>query len=121
MFPSRRCLPLLLLVVPTLGAASAAMAQRSPRVSPEVRAQAAETARGREERTHRDNALSDSVRRIERTTRGQVLSAEQVPFDGRNVNRIKVLDDRGRVRVYMDDPEAQPDRRREPPTRDNDD
>lgn len=48
--------------------------------------------------------LSDSVRRIERRTGGQVLSAERVPYDGRNISRIKVMDDRGRVRVYMDDP-----------------
>jgi hypothetical protein len=55
--------------------------------------------------THHDSdALSDSVRRIERSTRGQVLSAERVPFDGRDVNRIKTVDARGRVRVYMDDP-----------------
>ena len=58
---------------------------------------------------HRDSdALSDSVRRIERSTRGQVLSAERVPYDGRDVNRIKTVDERGRVRVYMDDPQAPP-------------
>ena len=51
-----------------------------------------------------DHTLSDSVRRIERDTRGEVLSAERVPFDGREMHRVKVLDDRGRVRVYMDDP-----------------
>lgn len=120
MFPLRRCLPSVLLVVLILGATSAAMAQRAPRVLPEARTQAADPARGRDEPTRRETALSDSVRRIERTTRGQVLSAEQVPFDGRNVNRIKVVDDRGRVRVYMDDPETDPDRR-QPPTRDDDD
>ena len=54
---------------------------------------------------HNEDALSDSIRRIERTTRGQVLSAERVPYDGRNVNRIKVVDANGRVRVYMDDPQ----------------
>lgn len=53
-----------------------------------------------------DHTLSDSVRRIERDTRGEVLSAERVPFDGREMHRVKVLDDRGRVRVYMDDPRA---------------
>ncbi|MCA1714576.1 MAG: hypothetical protein LC715_05495 [Gammaproteobacteria bacterium] len=63
-----------------------------------------------------NDALSDAVRRIQRTTQGQVLSAERVPFDGRSVNRIKVVDDRGRVRIYMDDPQAQPT-----PTRDDDD
>ena len=70
-----------------------------------------------------DDALSDSVRRIERSTRGQVLSAERVPYDGRNVNRIKIVDDRGRVRVYMDDPQARPQAPvlPPPPTRGDDD
>jgi LmbE family N-acetylglucosaminyl deacetylase len=52
-------------------------------------------------------ALSDAVRRAERATRGQVLSAERVQYDGRDVNRVKIVDDRGRVRVYWDDPQAQ--------------
>ncbi|HSR64158.1 MAG TPA: hypothetical protein VLM17_00950 [Xanthomonadaceae bacterium] len=71
-----------------------------------------------------DDPLSDSVRRIERTTRGQVLSAERVPFDGRNINRIKIVDERGRVRVYMDDPQTPPTQSpdpRDPPTRGDDD
>jgi len=75
----------------------------------------------RPSRQHADDALSDSVRRIERRTRGQVLSAEQVPYDGRSVNRIKVIDERGRVRVYMDDPQSQKPPRPEPPTRGDDD
>jgi hypothetical protein len=69
-------------------------------------------------RQRQQDALSDSVRRIERTTRGQVLSAERVPYDGRDINRIKVVDDRGRVRVYMDDPQS---RRPSPRTRGDDD
>jgi len=52
-----------------------------------------------------DDSLSDSVRRIERATQGEILSAERVQFDGRDVNRVKVVDDRGRVRIYVDDPE----------------
>lgn len=81
-------------------------------------------------RTRSEDALSDSVRRVEQRTRSQVLSAERVPYDGRNLNRIKVVDERGRVRVYMDDPQAQPRTSRqsqqdsgaaEAPTRDNDD
>ena len=69
-----------------------------------------------------DDGLSDSVRRIERRTGGQVLSAERVPYDGRNINRIKVVDERGRVRVYMDDPQTPPPPRSPaPPTRGNDD
>lgn len=75
-----------------------------------------------------DRTLSDSVRRIERDSRGEVLSAERVPFDGREMHRVKVLDDRGRVRVYMDDPRAQDDHRQDQdrdakrrPARDDDD
>lgn len=73
-----------------------------------------------------DDSLSDAVRRVERATQGQILSAERVQFDGRDINRVKVVDDRGRVRIYVDDPEkpelASDDK---PPTRtrrdDNDD
>ena len=64
-------------------------------------------------RTHdrRDSqrALAEAVRRAERATRGQVLSAERVPYDGRNLNRIKVVDVDGRVRIYMDDPQQAAD------------
>lgn len=55
-------------------------------------------------------ALSDAVRRVERATNGQVLSAERVQFDGRDVNRVKIIDDRGRVRVYWDDPQSRAER-----------
>lgn len=68
-------------------------------------------------RPRSDEALSDAVRRIERSNRGQVLSAERMQSDGREVNRIKIVDDRGRVRVYMDDPPQD----REPPARNDDD
>jgi len=34
-----------------------------------------------------------------------VLSAERVQFDGRDLSRVKVIDERGRVRVYWDDPQ----------------
>lgn len=82
----------------------------------------ADRARRTDDRHHRgedQRALSDAVRRVERRTGGQVLSAERVPFDGRNVNRVKVVDSSGRVRVYMDDP--QPSGRRPPePKRDDD-
>ncbi|MBJ6978890.1 hypothetical protein JG616_06060 [Luteimonas sp. MC1782] len=72
------------------------------------------------QRSARRDALSDSVRRVQSRTGGQVLSAERVPFDGRDINRVKVVDDRGRVRVYMDDPDARP-RRAARPTRGDDD
>lgn len=79
----------------------------------------AERARRVEDRHNRGEdhrALSDAVRRVERRTGGQVLSAERVPFDGRNVNRVKVIDSSGRVRVYMDDPQGQARRQPEPPS-----
>ena len=83
--------------------------------------------RARQPRPRADAAtrLSDAVRRVERATGGQVLSAERVQYDGRDVNRIKVVDDRGRVRVYMDDPQAaaasRDDSARGRRTRDDDD
>lgn len=69
----------------------------------------------------RGDSLADSVRRFERSRGDRVLSAERMQSDGRDVNRIKAMDDRGRVRAYVDDP-AQ---RRQPPrddrSRGNDD
>ena len=76
-------------------------------------------------------SLSDAVRRVERDTRGEVLSAERVQYDGRDMHRVKVVDDQGRVRVFMQEPRheegARPaqreggSRRPPPPPRDNDD
>ena len=57
-------------------------------------------------RNQQQQGLSESVRRAERN--GQVLSAEQVQSDGRDVNRVKIIDDKGRVRVFWDDPQAKP-------------
>ena len=66
-------------------------------------------------------ALSDSVRRVERRTGGQVLSAERVPYDGRDVNRVKVVESSGRVRIYMDDPQVRERQQQENRTRRDDD
>ncbi|QGW66794.1 hypothetical protein GOY17_03065 [Lysobacter soli] len=65
--------------------------------------------------------MSDSVRRVERRTGGQVLSAERVPYDGRDVNRVKVVDSSGRVRIYMDDPQVRERQQQENRTRRDDD
>ncbi|GAB1596678.1 hypothetical protein PAGU2638_23570 [Lysobacter sp. PAGU 2638] len=54
-----------------------------------------------------ERSLAESVRRVERATGGEILSAERVPFDGRDINRIKVLDQTGRVRVITEDPHPQ--------------
>nr|WP_238389756.1 hypothetical protein [Pseudoxanthomonas koreensis] len=48
-------------------------------------------------------SVSDAIRRVQRTTRGQILGVEQVPYEGRSITRVKYMDDRGRVR-YMDAP-----------------
>jgi len=53
-----------------------------------------------------ERSLADDVRRVQRATRGQILSAERVPFDGRDINRIKVLDETGRVRVITEAPKG---------------
>ena len=91
----------------------------------------------RDRRQDSRSTLSDAVRRVERDTRGEVLSAERVQYDGRDMHRVKVVDDQGRVRVFMQDPErrdagATPPPRgggnndrgqapRRPPARDDDD
>lgn len=74
-------------------------------------------------RSRGEDPLSDSVRRFERSNRGsRVLSAERMQSDGRDVNRIKAMDDRGRVRVYVDDPQRQrPEPPRGRPARDDND
>ena len=48
--------------------------------------------------------LADAVRRAERMTGGQVLNAESLQFEGREVHRVKVLAADGRVMVVVDDP-----------------
>jgi hypothetical protein len=98
----RRCLPLTVLAVAIAGVALPAAAQqgRRPQPPPEP------------PRTGQDDSVSDAVRRIERANRGQVLSAERMQYDGRDVTRIKVVDEEGRVRIYMDDPQPASDGRR---------
>ena len=100
-----RLLPLLLLAV-----ASTAMADprnNGREAKGEAREQAEAAHKGR------DASLAASVRRVERATGGQILSAERVPFDGRDMNRIKVVDSTGRVRVITEDPQGRPPRRRD--------
>lgn len=71
-----------------------------------------------EERQADHRALAEAVRRVERATRGEVLSAERVQSDGHDVSRVKVVDASGRVRVYMDD--VKPRERRDDRTRRDD-
>ena len=112
----RHCLSLTVLAVALAGVALPAAAQQGRGGRDERPPQAAEPARPR-----RDDSVSDAVRRIERANRGQVLSAERMQYDGRDVNRIKVLDDEGRVRIYMDEPAPQRRNDDRPPRRRDDD
>lgn len=66
-----------------------------------VRAQS----KGSHKHEQNDSALPDSVRRAERQTGGEVLRAEPMQRDGREVYRLKVLTADGRVRVMQDDPQ----------------
>jgi len=97
----RHSLQLLLLAGLTVGASPAALA--APTDDEDDKQSRAKQSTSVPPRRS-DDSLSEAVRRIERVTRGQVLSAERVQFDGRDINRIKVVDDQGRVRIYVDDP-----------------
>lgn len=47
---------------------------------------------------------ADAVRRAQAESGGRVLGAERVQFDGRDIMRVKVMDESGRVRYMDDDP-----------------
>lgn len=111
MLLTRRLLPSIVLAIALVSAVVPAFAQqgrgpRNERTPPEP------------VHSQHDDSVSDAVRRIERSNRGQVLSAERMQFDGRDVTRIKVVDDEGRVRIYMDDAQSRSDPRSQPPRND---
>lgn len=112
-FPRYSLLPVTVLVL-VLACAGPAQAQSNVPQGPRSEPREQTTATEREQRRpSRRSSLSDAVRRVQRETGGQVLGAERVQFDGRDINRIKVMDDRGRVRYMDDDPQQR--RGREPP------
>ena len=133
---SRRRPPTLkLLTIAILAVLPALSAHAGPQSQDRGRAQ--ERDENRDGRKDLRSSLSDAVRRVERDTRGEVLSAERVQYDGRDMHRVKVVDDQGRVRVFMQDPQRRDDgntpprsngnndsrgsQRRPPPARDDDD
>lgn len=65
----------------------------------------------------RDGGLPASVRRIQRETGGQVLKAQPIQRDGREVYRVKVLTPQGRIRVVEEIPPPPRERplRNDPP------
>jgi hypothetical protein len=108
----RPLLSLCVLAVLSVGVAAPAWAQDPPRErgrgqdrqEPRAEAPRAERAEPRA----RGDSLAESVRRFERSRGDRVLSAERMHSDGRDVNRIKAMDDQGRVRAYVDDPQRRP-------------
>lgn len=97
-FPSFRR-PLIVLALLAAGSLQSAWAQQGPeRGGDGSRERGAPRS---EDRGHR-NSMSDSVRRVRSETGGQVLSVERMQYDGRDVNRVKYIDDRGRVRTQDD-------------------
>lgn len=68
-------------------------------------------------RAETKSSLTDSVRRVERQTGGEVLSAEPMQRDGRQVNRVKVLTNDGRVRVMQVDTQRKSDKKAPPANR----
>lgn len=83
--------PLLLLLAGSVAFAQSPPPQDAPEPAPRARP---------------ERGLPDSVRRVERETGGEVLRAEPMQRDGREVYRFKVLTADGRVRVMQDDPNA---------------
>lgn len=55
---------------------------------------------------------ADAVRRAQAESGGRVLGAERVQFDGRDIMRVKVMDQNGRVRYMDSDPSSRRDTRR---------
>lgn len=109
---SNRFLPAAVLLL--LAFAGGVAAADEPDSPPASRSEVREPRAMSHESQPAQRSLAEAVRRVERTMGGQILSAERVPFQGRDLNRIKVVDSTGRVRVITDDP------RRPSPTRDDD-
>ena len=62
------------------------------------------------------SSLSEAIRRVQRSTGGQILGAERIPFDGRDINRVKYMARSGRVRTQDDPaPDRAPARASRPP------
>jgi len=99
--PSCVLTALLLCAATTVVAAQDPPPQGPATRGPDMRAAVQRPESGRQ---RAQDSMTESVRRIERNTRGRVLSIEQMHSDGRDLNRVKVMDDSGRVRIYVDDP-----------------
>ena len=83
-----------------------------PRHAPPSRQEPAQQREHGDRGGRSDRGLPASVRRVERQTGGEVLRAEPMQRDGREVYRLKVLTADGRIRVVQDDPGRPRDSRR---------
>ncbi|MDH5823060.1 hypothetical protein QFW77_08670 [Luteimonas sp. RD2P54] len=116
--PVRRALLLLPLLAAVSALAVDAQAQdRRERADPPVAAAARPAAPQLQARPlprlRSQDGMAESIRHIRSSTRGTLISAERMHSNGREINRIKVVDDRGRVRVYEDDPQQRRRSRRD--------
>lgn len=105
--PSSRRLCQLMIATLCCGAAAVVMAQDPPPQGPSQRGPDMRASMTRPDMSGRQrtrDSMTESVRRIERSTRGRVLNIEPMHSDGRDLNRVKVMDESGRVRIYVDDP-----------------
>ena len=104
-------------LVPTILLGTGSVWAQKPTAKP-----APEPARQERERDRSQDrgSLPDSVRRVERQTGGEVLRAEPMQRDGREVYRLKVLTADGRVRVLQEDPKDAPPGERPRKRRDRD-
>ena len=103
-----KSVPLLCLVMPLLAAVGMAgvtahAQQRSPERSEQFAMRGGEDAATRSQR--RQDSMADSIRHVRRSNRGHIIAADRMLSNGRQINRIKLVDYRGRVRVIEDDPQ----------------
>jgi hypothetical protein len=93
--------------------------QAQPRGQASTQQDSAQTKVEPAPRNSRPSSLPATVRRVERETGGEVISAEPVRRDGREVYNLKVLTPNGRVKVVQDDPNPRREQaEREPSPRD---
>jgi len=111
----RSCRPVAAAACLAAGAVGAAWAQEPPQLPaaqadppmeqhapPEVRTAPTQDQGAR-------TRMTESVRRYGRENRGgRVLGVESIRLNNRNLNRVKTVDERGRVRVRIDDPQQSP-------------
>jgi len=94
------------LLAPVLGLAMCSAAHAQGQVETPARSPFGPL-NGEHFRDNCDRGMSESARRFGREHRGAIiLGIEPVLIHGRTLNRIKSLDEHGRVLIWIDDPQA---------------